>query len=432
MAAVALTLQEALLSIGVALAAGGLVGAERQQAHAGRAGSDSFGGIRTFPLVALVGAVGGLLRPIVGAWLLAGLLAGVVALLAISHARSKEDLGVSSEIAALVTFVLGIVAGTTELLPDGSRFLLVAGAAATTMAVLALKRPLHGFIAGVSEDDVYATTKFVLLALVVIPLLPNRTYGPLEVLNPFKIGLMIALIAGISFTGYVAARIVGSRRGMLVTGVLGGLVSSTAVTLTFAGRARETPALVPFSAVAILAASSMMFARIIAVVAAVDRPLVGVVALPLGVMAISGFVISALLFKSRGSTSSSGDAVPLENPFQLRQAVQFGLLYAAVLFVAKAAQLYVGTSGVYVSAMLAGLADVDAITLSMAELHRSGTSAGVAAAGITLAAITNTLVKAGIAIVVGGWALGRRVGIAFAILLVAGGLALVLEQVLGQ
>jgi uncharacterized membrane protein (DUF4010 family) len=421
-----MTLQNALLSIAVSIAAGGLIGAERQQAHTGRAGSD-FGGVRTFPLVALAACLGALLQPFVGAWLLGGLLAAVVALLAVSHARSSEEPGVSSEMAAIVTFVLGAVAGTPELLPDGPRFLLVAAGSATTMGLLALKRPLHGFIARVSEDDVYATAKFVLLAVVVIPLLPNRTFGPLDVINPFKVGLMIALLAGISFAGYVAARIVGSRRGLLVTGLLGGLVSSTAVTLTFAGRAKETPALAPLSAVAILAASSMMFARMIAVVGVVDVPLLGAVALPLGIMAAAGFVAAAILYRTDASKSGATDPVPLRNPFELRKAVQFGLLYAVVLFVAKAAQVYVGSGGLYASALLAGLADVDAITLSLTELHRSGTDASVAVTGITLAAVTNTIVKGGMALA-GGWALGRRVGASFLIVLIAGCITLFLAK----
>jgi len=424
-----MTLQDALLSIAVAIAAGGLVGAERQQAHAGRPGSD-FGGVRTFPLVALTGAIGAMLRPIFGEWLLAALLAAIVVLLAISHARTKDDLGVSSEIAAIVTFVLGAVAGTHEILPDGQRYLLVAAGAATTMGLLAVKRPLHGFIARVSEDDVYATAKFVLLALVVIPLLPNRTVGPLEVINPFKVGLMIALVAGIGFAGYVAVRVVGGHRGLLVTGILGGLVSSTAVTLTFAGRAKETPAIAPLSAVAILAASSMMFARLVVVIGVVDGPLLATVALPLGTMAATGFIIAAIWVRKSGRNTESTDPVPLRNPFALKQAVQFGLLYGAVLFVAKAAQIYVGKSGLYASAILSGLADVDAITLSLTELHRSGTEASVVATGITLAAVTNTLVKGTMAATVGGWALGRRVGMAFLVILVAGGVALFVGQAL--
>jgi len=425
-----MTLQDALLSIAVSVAAGALVGAEREQAQKTRGGSD-FGGVRTFPLVALAGVVGALLRPSVGPWLLATLLAGIVVLLAISHARAKaEDLGVSSEMAAIVTFALGAIAGTPDILHDGSRYLLVAAGAATTMGLLALKRPLHGFIARVSEDDVYATAKFVLLALVVIPLLPNRTFGPLDVLNPFKVGLMTALVAGISFAGYVAARLVGSRKGLLVTGLLGGLASSTAVTLTLAGRSKESPPLTPLLAVAIVAASSTMFARMLVVVAVVDRPLLAALALPLGVMAITGYVVAIVLFRRDASRRSSSEPVPLRNPFELKRAVQFGLLYGAVLFVAKAAQIYVGSGGVYASAVLAGVTDVDAITLSLTELHRAGTDAGVATTGITLAAFTNTLAKAGMATIVGGWELGRRIVAAFLAMLACGAIALLVANVL--
>jgi uncharacterized membrane protein (DUF4010 family) len=352
--------------------------------------------------------------------------------LALSYARSKdEDLGVGSEIAAIVTFVLGAIAATPVLMPDGPRYLLVAAAAATTMALLALKRPLHGFVARLSEDDVYATVKFVLLALVVIPILPDRTYGPLAVFNPFKIGLMIALVAGVSFAGYVAARLVGSRRGLLVTGLLGGLVSSTAVTLTFAGRAKETPPLVPLLGVGILAASSTMFLRMIGVVAVADRPLLGVLAPSLGVMAASGYILAVILFRKDANRGGSTEPVPLRNPFELRRAIQFGALYAAVLFVAKAAQVYLGSGGLYASAILAGLTDVDAITLSLSELHRSGLAASVAATGITLAAITNTLVKAGIAAAAGGRALGGRVGASFLVVLAFGGMALLTTRILG-
>ena len=427
-----MTLQDALLSIAVAVAAGALVGAERQQAHRGEERSD-FGGVRTFPLVALVGATCAMMRPVVGGWLLASALGGIIVLLAISHARSKDtDLGLTSEIAAIVTFVLGAIAATPDVLPNGPRYLLVAAGAATTMGLLALKRPLHGFTARVSDDDVYATAKFVLLALVVIPLLPDRTYGPLDVFNPFKVGLMIALVAGISFAGYVAARLVGSRRGLLVTGLLGGLVSSTAVTLTFAGRAKETPSLIPLLSVGILAASSTMFARMLVVVAVVDPPLLGALAASLGAMAAVGYLVAVILVRKDATKNAGAEPVDLRNPFELKRAVQFGVLYGIVLFVAKAAQVYVGSTGLYASAVLAGLTDVDAITLSLVELHRGGVAGSVAVTGITLAAITNTLVKGGIAAIAGGQELGRRVGVAFALVLGSGGAALLLAQFLGS
>ncbi len=423
-----MTLHDALLSIAVSAAAGGLIGAEREQAHGGRHGAD-FGGVRTFPLVAVAGVLGAMLRPFVGAWLLATLFTAIAALLAISHARSKvEDVGISSEVAALVTFALGAIAGTPELLPTGPRFLLVAAGAATTMGLLALKRPLHGFIARVSSDDVYATAKFVLLALVVIPLLPNQTYGPLDVLNPFKIGLMIALVAGISFAGYVAARLVGSRRGLLVTGIIGGLVSSTAVTLTMAGRAKEAVSVTPIVRVAILAASATMFARVLFIVAVADARLLGALAIPMGSMALSGYVLAFLLFRKGASKGSSSEPIPFRNPFELKHALAFGLLYGLVLFIAKAAQVYVGTRGLYGSAILAGLTDVDAITLSVADLHRSGTETSVATTSITLAAITNTLAKGGLATIAGGARFGRQVVPYLVLVLAVGGAALLLTH----
>jgi uncharacterized membrane protein (DUF4010 family) len=289
--------------------------------------------------------------------------------------------------------------------------LLVAGIAATTMALLALKQPLHGFAAKLSSSDVYATVKFVLLALVVIPVLPNQTFGPLQVLNPFKIGIMIALVAGVSFAGYVAARVIGSRRGLLVTGLIGGLVSSTAVALTFSGRAKEPEAPVPLFAIAILAACSTMFARVLVIVGIADVSLLKSLALPMIAMAATGYALSFILLRRETKQSSSDEQVPFRNPFELRKAVIFGLLYAAVLFVAKAAELYAGARGLYVSAVLAGLTDVDAITLTMTELHRSGLDSAVATNAIALAAITNTVVKAGMAMFIGGRELGRRVAV---------------------
>jgi uncharacterized membrane protein (DUF4010 family) len=415
------TLRDALVDLAVACVAGALVGVERQQAQAGKEDQD-FGGIRTFPLVAVLGCVGALLVPAVGAWPLVALLGGVIALVGISHFRAPDrNLGLTSEIAALVTFGAGAVAGTHLLIEeDTQRYLFVASISAVTMGLLSLKQPLHGFVARLSPDDLYATAKFVLLALVVIPILPNRTYGPLDVINPFKIGVMIALVAGISFAGYVAARTIGGGRGLLVTGLIGGLVSSTAVTMTFAGRAKEEPKLTAVSAVAIGAASATMFARIVVVVGAVDRGLLSSLAAPLVTMALVGFGVAAVVYR-RDAQEQSSEPVPLRNPFELKKAIQFGLLYGVVLFVAKAAQTYLGTAGILGSAVLAGLTDVDAITLSLSELHRQGLAAETAALGITVAAITNTLVKMALAWSLGGITLGKRVAMILGAAIVTGG-----------
>jgi uncharacterized membrane protein (DUF4010 family) len=454
-----MTFQQTLVSIAVAVAAGGLIGAERQQSQQaasvasgivaekhGKQHAADFGGIRTFPLIALLGALGALVRPIAGMWMLGGLLFGVIAFVAVSHAWSgrRGDIGISSEVAALVTYILGALALMPDLMPDDShRYLLVAGCAATTLALLALKEPMHQFVGRVSADDVYATTKFLILALIVLPVLPNEVYGPLKVLNPFKIGMMIVLVAGISFTGYLASRLVGQDRGILLAGLLGGLVSSTAVTLTYAGKAKKESSLAPLCGVAIVVACSTMFARVVVVIAVVDRTLLSTLAWSLGTMAVVGFLASVLLFfKTNRDTAKAGDTgsadkkpsedgVALRNPFELKQAVMFGLLYGGVLFVAKAAQTYLGSGGLYASSILAGLTDVDAITLSVADLHRSGLETSVAATAITLAAVTNTIVKSTMAITIGGAALGKTVAPILGGALVVGGTVFLVHQMMG-
>jgi uncharacterized membrane protein (DUF4010 family) len=426
-----MTFREAFASIAVAVAAGLLLGAEREQA-ATASGKEDFAGIRTFPMVALLGALGALAQPVLGVWLLVALLAGVVALVAVSHARTaaQGDVGMSTEVACLLAFGLGALAGMRDLMPDSARFLLVGTTAAAVLALLTLKEPLHGFARRLSSDDVYATTKFVVLALIILPVLPRGTYGPLGVLAPFKIGQMIVLVAGVSFAGYAASRFIGSARGLLVAGMLGGLASSTAVTLTYSGRGRREPPVATLCAVAIIAACSIMFARVVVVVAIVDRALLRSIAAPLGATAVLGFAVAYALYRKESaaaeSTSREGADPVLRNPFELRQAVTFGLLYGVVLFVAKAAQQFAGRAGLYVSSVLAGLTDVDAITLSLVDMHRGGLPGRAAATAIMLAAVTNTVVKSVIALSVGGVAVGRPVAATMGTGLALGGVVLAL------
>jgi uncharacterized membrane protein (DUF4010 family) len=409
-----------VIAIAVALAAGALIGAERQQAHGGA----EIGGIRTYPLLALAGAVAGLLRPVVGDWILVAVLGGIAAILVASFLRSKEqDPGVTSEVAALVTALLGVLAATPQLLPAGERYLLVAGSASVVMALLALKKPLHGFISKVSTEDVYATVKFAVLAAVALPLLPNEDYGPLQALNPFKIGLMVVLVAGVSFAGYVTARAVGGGKGFVMTGLVGGLVSSTAVTLTFSGRAREHRALARLCAVAIIVASSVMFGRMIVLIATLDPRLLVDTGWPLGAMTLAGLAAAFVLYR-RTTHEKVAEAVPLTNPFALKKALTFGAIYAVIKLVSKAAEVYAGDAGVLASAFLAGLTDVDAITLSIADLHRGGLSTGTATAALTIAAGANTLFKAGLAFSIGGRELGWRVGVAFLVAAIVGAAAM--------
>jgi uncharacterized membrane protein (DUF4010 family) len=424
-----MSFEEIFLGFLIALAAGALIGLERQQSRA-LDKKPSIGGVRTFPLIALAGALSSLLAHSMGVWPIFGGLLVVGAFLSVSYYQewSKEAApGVTTEVAALITFLLGVLALLPNLpLATGQRYLLIVASAGVVMALLSFKEPLHRAVARVSADDIYATAKFVILALVVLPLLPDRTYGPLDVLNPFNIGLMIVLIAGISFLGYIATRIVGARKGMAVTGILGGLVSSTSVTVSLAMRVREEPKTLSVATVAILTASSTMFARILVTVGIVEPALLPTLVWPLGMMTAVGYM-TAMAFHVRSRHDIQETApVSLRNPFELRAALKFGLFFAFVIFVAKAAQTFLGDRGLYASSVLAGTTDVDAITLSVARFHYEGLAASTATVAITLAAVTNTVVKAGLAAWFGGRELIASVAIGLGAALGAGCLALFL------
>lgn len=409
---------ELLLALGTALAAGFVIGAEREQ------GKDAtFGGIRTFPLLGLAGAVGMLL----GWWALAVIGLAVGTLVAIAYFReSRDDLGVSTEVAAIITFGLGALCTARELdMPTTDRLLLVAAAATATLALLSVKRPLHLLVQHVSEEDIYATTKLLVLSVVVLPLLPNEEMGPWGAFNPRSIGILVVLISGIGFAGYVAIRVFGARRGFGLTGLLGGLASSTAVTLTFSGRAKERPKLVTACAVAIVLASATMFPRVVVELWAVSGPLAQAALWPFVTAGGVALAAAALMYfgVARG-TRQEGEETELEldNPFSLSSAFKFTLLFVAVLFVSRAASNYFADAGVYLSAFLAGLADVDAISLSIARLHARGEiSESVALWGVAIASATNSLSKVGIAAVLGGSGLGLRVGLPLLAALAAGG-----------
>jgi len=425
-----MSFEEIFFGFLIALAAGALIGLEREQARV-LDKKPSIGGVRTFPLIALAGALSALLAHTMGVWPVLGALLVVGAFLGVSYYQEwgKEAApGLTTQVAALITFLLGALALLPGLpLATGQRYLLIVASAGVVMALLSFKAPLHQAVARVSEDDIYATAKFVILALVVLPLLPDRTFGPLHVLNPFDTGLMIVLIAGISFLGYIAARIAGEGRGLAVTGILGGLVSSTAVTVSMATRVREAPKIAVLAAVAILAASATMFARILTIVGIVDFALLPVLVWPLGVMMITGYGIALAFYLRSRDDRHEAEPVSLRNPFELGSALKFGLFYASVIFIAKAAQSFLGNQGLYASSILAGTTDVDAITLSVARFHREGLTASTAALAITLAAITNTVVKAGIAAWLGGWQLAMRVILGLGAALAAGALALALS-----
>jgi uncharacterized membrane protein (DUF4010 family) len=427
---------EPFLSLGVAVGIGLLVGFERERAaRSADEARELTAGARTYPLIALAGALSVLIGRAAGWWIVLPAMLAAVAPLIIAFwfdAKSKREHGGTSEAAALVVFLLGALSQAEEVLqPVEHRLIVSSSIGVLVTLLLSVKMPLHRFLAKTSRQDVFATLKFLVVAAVVLPLLPDRTYGPLDVLNPFEIGLMIALIAGIGFVGYVATRIVGPDRGIAITGIVGGLASSTAVTLAFSGRARTDPHLRGACSVAVILASTIMFVRVIVEVAVVNRDLLPRVVVPFSVMTVVAGIAAGIMYWRDTRAKENGgepmrEEVELSNPVELSAAVKFGLLYGGVLLASKAADTFLGTGGTYVAALVAGLTDVDAITLSMAKLAREGLlSETVAVRAILIGTASNTAVKAGLAVVLGGFRFGRVVLAAFVAALVAGGVTMV-------
>ena len=387
---------------GAALGLGMLIGLERERT---RGEERTFAGVRTFALVALLGTTSVYAGQRAGLpWIVALVFLAVIALVVAAYRTTAKNgsIGATTEVSVLITFLIGALCAWNEV--------AIAGAVAVvTMLLLAVKGWLHDLARKIEPSDVEATLKFAIITLIVLPLVPNENFGPagLEVINPYKTWLMVVLIAGLNFAGYVLVKVVGREHGLGITGLLGGLVSSTAVTLSFSQRSRSEPDLAPVFALAILLAWTVMFFRVVVEVGVVNVPLAGDLAVGMVLMGAISLGICFLLWR-HGRSTEKAEVASGHNPFELGDAVKFGVLFAVVIFVASAAQRYFGDTGLYLAGALAGLTDVDAIALSMANLARQDPdSAGAAARTIVIAVISNTMVKCGMAIWLGAPSMRR-------------------------
>lgn len=413
----------------IALAIGALVGIERQKKQA-EDPHPGIGGLRTFILFALAGALAAWLADHFAApWVFVGAGALVTAAVVVGylvHARSDPDAGLTTEMAAIVVYLLGgtAVVGYPEL---------AVALAIVTSAVLAFKEPLHEAVERIGRDDLYAGLKLLIATFIVLPLLPDAVIDPWGAINPYRMGWLVILISLISLVGYVASRWLGSRQGIPLTGLCGGLASSTAVSISFARRSRERPAdesLAGPLAVGLLLSWGVMFARIGVLVAAVRPPLLAALGLPLLLLVALSLAL-AFALRGRAGAPEEGRELPLRNPFSLMPAVRFAAVFAAVLLAVKLVGSRLSGANLYWVAGLAGLTDVDAITLSLASYARGGGDAGLAARAILIAALSNTVAKLAIVVALGAPVLRRRVGAAAAALFAGIGLCLALQSCLG-
>lgn len=379
------------------LAIGLLIGLERERSPAAKAG------LRTFALVALFGTISGLLSDETNSpWILfAGFLIVGMMTVAAYLRDSEGDPGTTTVAAIVMCYGLG------ALVWYGYSTLAVMLAITTTI-LLYYKSELRGITQSLTRRDLISMLQFSVLTFIILPILPDRNYGPYDALNPHQIWLMVVLISGISFSGYVALRLVGERYGAPLLGLLGGLVSSTATTLAYARNHRENDRITQLAVVVILLANLMVLVRL-SVVCTVVSPSILPTLLPiLGTGLICG-IASATYWYLKLLEKSSSVVPQIGNPAELRAALGFGLLYALVLFASSWISDLAGSSGMYAVALFSGLTDVDAITLSSLRLLSLGKLHALeAATSISIALLSNIGFKLGLVFFIGGPALGRR------------------------
>jgi len=405
------------LKFGAAIVIGFLIGLQREFAKGGP-DHDIIAGERTFALFSLAGALAAMLAdrlqsalPFFGIILLLGLFTTM----AYFADTRRGKIGLTTEVAIVIAIVIG------ALCYWGYLTLAVAIGIVTTV-LLSIKLETDRFARALTREDVFAALQLAVISAIVLPILPNASFlsPPFDVLNPFKIWLMVVFISGISFLGYVAIKIVGPEQGIGITGLLGGMVSSTAVTLSFSERSNREPDLSKPFVLAITVAWTVMFARVLIEVSVVNGALLEHVWLPIAAAGLVGLIYCGYLFFFAKRTAERGD-VQFTNPFDLMSAIKFGLLYGLVLLISRTAQMYLGDTGLYLSSIISGLADVDAITLSMAELSKTGViGMDKASLAIVLATMSNTTVKGGIALLTGSMTLRKSLVPAIIMILTVG------------
>jgi uncharacterized membrane protein (DUF4010 family) len=422
----------AIQNFAIAILIGALIGIEREKR---RDTEVTVGGIRTFILLAVLGAAGGFLsKQFATIWpLLIVVALGGVTVVAGFLADVEERKGPIGLITELAAIVVTLLAGLTTL--DQPALAVCLGI--VVAALLAYKQPLHGLIDRIGWDDIFAGLRLLIASFIVLPLLPDRAIDPWQALNPRELWLLVVLISGLSMVGYVATRWLGPGRGTIVTGLTGGLVSSTAATLAFSRQSREASGLhaAHMLAIGTLIAWAVMFARILVISVAVYPALLRQLALPMAAMGLASLAGMAALYwwhvqtqrSSNGDRKGSATDIAITTPFSLTQAAKFGLLYAAVLLLVKIVGDLQQEEGLYLIAALAGLTDVDAITLSMSQYARGGGAAQTVVVAIVIAALANTFVKAGMATVIGSADYWRPILMATALLAVVGAAAIAFE-----
>ncbi len=402
----------------IATLLGSLIGLERQFAVRRFADESDRGyvGIRTFSFYSLLGAIAEYLGNRYGVSIVIASFSGLLVFIAGYYyftATMLKDRGITTEVSSLITFWLGV------LVVDGEITLAVTIAVIVTF-LLSLKPRTEKLIKKITEDELFAILEFVLVSFVILPILPNKGYGPYAFFNPYEIWLFVVLILGVSFAGYIAIRIIGPQRGIGVTSLLGGLASSTAVTVSFARRSVEEEELSPAFAMGVILASSIMFFRMIIIIWVINEELMKSVLFPLTFIGLVGVAFSAFLYFKKRVSSPEKSEIKLSNPFRLSQGIYIGVLYSLIIYLVEWGKHRWGASGVTWISFISGLPDVDAITLSLSKLGGEKISLSLATKGIVIASIANSITKMFLALLLGSKEMRKISAAGFILLIIAG------------
>lgn len=406
-----------MLDLGLRLAVAGLVGLavgiERQWSGHASGPHARFAGVRTFLLLGLLGGVAGTLADAGAVALAASLVAGGlgITLLAYLAATRRSDdpeaIEGTTEVAAVLVLGLGVTAGLG---------LLAIASGVTAVMVLALreKQTIQGFVARLGENDLRGAFQFAVLALVVLPLLPEGPFGPFGGVRPRTIWMVVLIFSGLNYLGYLARRVLGQHRGYGIAGALGGLVSSTAVALTFGRRSRVEPAFGASLGVGTVAACAVLVPRVLAVSWVLNPSLGRTLLVGLAPSLLLGFGLVAYLARHPAGAAAEPDPPAVESPLQLGSAIQMALAFQLVMLIVEFAGTRYGVGGLYGSAAILGLTDMDALTFSMSRLGSAAVPDVVAATAILIGIVTNTVLKLAISVGLGAPGYRRSAGLGLA------------------
>lgn len=401
-----------MLGVLVSLAIGLMLGLEREY---DKLKDDSgFAGIRTFPIVTILGFALGNLSQTFTPWLLIVGFGSFILFLGISSfMKLKGDvaIGTTTNLALITTFVLGIMV-SEELYRDS------VATAVILVTLLSLKTTFRSIIENITHQELFAFIKFVIIALLILPFLPNRNYGPHDLLNPFEIGSIVVIVSFLNFIGYFLVKFVGSRKGILLTAILGGLISSTAVAWNYAAKSKQNPELSHQYGAGIVIASAIMFPRLALLTALFNTTVLNYLIVPSLLLTLICLIPALLML--RKDTGKAETNIDLGNPLNVLNALGFAVIFVVILYAVYFGNDYFGENGLYYSALIAGLADTTAITISMAKFAGNDGNAQLSALVIIASTLSNTLVKLGIATLKGSKITGKLVGYIFGAIILVG------------